>query len=222
MILRGESGIGKWTVIVKDTVANEFNGTFVDWHLKLFGESIDPSKATLLPMPTEKDDDNHDEEVATTTVAGETTSVTAAPSKTFLSVKPSDHPERPTKPGSPSTTLNQQASATPTQSSIPEASSTSTNSTWLPSFLPTFGVSSKTQIWIYGAAALILVFCGALGVYLFLARRKRLRNNPREEWEFDLIQDDEAEGLTSGGAAGAGTRGKAKSRGIVRCIRSRK
>jgi len=208
-------------VIVKDTVENEFNGTFVDWHLKLFGESIDASKATLLPMPTEQDDDNHDQDipVPTTTIGGETTSGNAAPSKTFISVKPSDHPERPTKPASPATQVDQQPSVTPvqpppvsaTQSSTPEASSTSTTSTWLPSFLPTFGVSSKTQIWIYGAAALILIFCGALGVYLFMARRKRLRNNPREEWEFDLIQEDEADGLT-GGAAAASKRGKGGKR----------
>lgn len=28
-----------------------------------------------------------------------------------------------------------------------------------------------------------------------MARRKRLRNNPRDEWEFDLLEDDEAEAL---------------------------
>lgn len=28
-----------------------------------------------------------------------------------------------------------------------------------------------------------------------MARRKRLRNNPRDEWEFDLLEEDEAEAL---------------------------
>lgn len=32
-----------------------------------------------------------------------------------------------------------------------------------------------------------------------MARRKRLRNNPRDEWEFDLLQEDEAEGLNGAG-----------------------
>ena len=63
-------------------------------------------------------------------------------------------------------------------------------------------MSSKTQIWVYGAVALIVLFCAAVGVYLFMARRKRLRNNARDEWEFDLLEDEEAEGLTSGKTAG--------------------
>ena len=36
-----------------------------------------------------------------------------------------------------------------------------------------------------------------------MARRKRLRNNPRGEWEFDLLEEDEAEGLNGGGRMGA-------------------
>ncbi|TVY85997.1 Kexin, partial [Lachnellula willkommii] len=39
----GESGIGTWTIVVKDTIMNANNGTFIDWHLKLWGESIDAS-----------------------------------------------------------------------------------------------------------------------------------------------------------------------------------
>lgn len=31
-----------------------------------------------------------------------------------------------------------------------------------------------------------------------MARRKRLRNNPRDEWEFDLLEEDEADGLNGG------------------------
>lgn len=32
-----------------------------------------------------------------------------------------------------------------------------------------------------------------------MARRKRLRNNPRDEWEFDLLEEDEADGLSGAG-----------------------
>jgi kexin len=32
-----------------------------------------------------------------------------------------------------------------------------------------------------------------------MARRKRLLNNPRDEWEFDLLEEDEADGLAGGG-----------------------
>lgn len=190
----GESGIGTWTIIVRDSIVNEHNGTFVDWHLKLWGESIDATKATMLPMPSEHDDDNHDQIISTTTAIGATTSMApvAAPTSSLMA-NPTDHPDRPTKP---SGTEDQNTSPTATSS---PAATTSATSSWLPSFLPTFGVSSKTQVWIYGAAALILIFCAGIGAYLYMARRKRLRNNPRDEWEFDLLEEDEADGLSGAG-----------------------
>ncbi|KAK6583404.1 hypothetical protein PZA11_004480 [Diplocarpon coronariae] len=201
----GEAGVGTWTVLLKDTVMNENNGTFVDWHLKLWGECIDASKAVLLPMPTEHDDDNHTEILATTTIAGTTTPITPLPSSTgVLLANPTDHPDRPTKP---KPTTSGSPTSSPTTTPPPPATDSAAASGWLPSFFPTFGASSKTQVWIYGAAALILIFCTGLGVYLYLARRRRLRNHPRDEWEFDLLEEDEAEGL-----AGAGTKGGKKRR----------
>ncbi|TVY56983.1 Protease KEX1 [Lachnellula cervina] len=189
----GESGIGTWAIVVKDTVVNENNGTFVDWHLKLWGESIDASKATLLPMPTEDQDDDHDQIISSTTsISGSTTSVASIPTSS-IPANPTDHPERPTKP-----TGTTEEETTPTGTSAPS----STTSSWLPSFFPTFGVGPKTQIWIYGAAALIIIFCCGLGVYLYMARRKRLLNNPRDEWEFDLLEEDEADVLNGGGKKG--------------------
>lgn len=194
-ISRGESGVGTWTLIVKDSIVNENNGTFTDWHLKLWGESIDASKSVLLPMPTEQDDDNHDEIVSTTSITGTTTSVGASLATSSITANPTDHPDRPTKPTADPT---QEEETTPTGSPTPSA----TPSSWLPSFLPTFHASPKTQIWIYGALALILAFGIGLSVYFYLARRKRLLNNPRDEWEFDLLEEDETEGLTGGGKKG--------------------
>jgi len=157
-------------------------------------------------MPSEHDDDNHDEIISTTTVAGATTSMAPVGTATSsLMANPTDHPDRPTKP---SGTEDQNAS--PTATSTP-AATTSATSSWLPSFLPTFGVSSKTQVWIYGAAALILIFCAGIGAYLYMARRKRLRNNPRDEWEFDLLEEDEAEGLNGTGKVGGKRGGKRRA-----------
>ncbi|KAF4637466.1 hypothetical protein G7Y89_g622 [Cudoniella acicularis] len=191
----GESGIGTWTIVVKDTVVNEFNGTFTDWHLKLWGESIDASKATLLPMPSEHDDDNHDQIISTTTtIVGSTTSVTPVTQPTSIMSNPTDHPDRPTKP---TTTAAAEDETSPTAPS--PSAATTTASSWLPSFFATLGVGPKTQIWIYGAAGLILIFCCGMGIYFYMARRKRLRNNPRDEWEFDLLEEDEAEGLNGSG-----------------------
>lgn len=200
----GESGIGTWTVIVRDSVSNEHNGTFVDWHLKLWGESIDASKATMLPMPSESDDDNHAIVISTTTAIGAITSMTPQTSASTLMANPTDHPDRPTKPTG---TEDESAPSTSLPTTTPSASSTAVSS-WLPSFLPTFGVSSKTLVWIYGASTLILIFCAGIGAYLYMARRKRLRNNPRDEWEFDLLQEDEADGLKGGVG---GKRGKRRA-----------
>lgn len=181
-------------------MVNDYNGTFTDWHLKLWGESIDAEKATLLPMPEETDDDNHADIVSTTTISGTTTSITPPATATSLMANPTDHPDRPIN-AKPSGTDEETkpTSATSTPSASPSATAASS---WLPSFFPTFGVSAKTQVWIYGSLALILIFCSGLGIYFYIARRKRLLANPRDEWEFDLLEEDEAEGLNGSGRKG--------------------
>ncbi|KAI9759624.1 MAG: pheromone processing endoprotease [Chaenotheca gracillima] len=171
----GETGIGKWTVVVKDTIDNEFTGNFTDWKLTLWGESIDASKAKKLPMPSEHDDDDHD---ATTTVGATVTSIASGPSPTgTVDAKPTDHIDRP---------VNAKPSGTPTSSasSTPSTSSKPTQDHFLPSFFPTFGVSKRSQIWIYGAAALIVLFCAGLGAYFYIAHRKRVRNSSRGDYDF--------------------------------------
>lgn len=180
--------------MVKDTVVNEHNGTFTDWHLKLWGESIDADKATVLPMPQETDDDNHADIITTTTISGTTQSITPVATPTSLTANPTDHPDRPIN-AKPSGTDDETSPVSETSS--PSASATAASS-WLPSFFPTLGVGPKTQLWIYGSLGLIVLFCGGLAVYFYLARRKRLLNNPRDEWEFDLLEEDEADGLAGG------------------------
>ena len=46
---------------------------------------------------------------------------------------------------------------------------------------------------------------------MYMARRKRLRNNPRDEWEFDLLEEDEADGLNGGGKVGGKKGGKRRA-----------
>ncbi|KAI9778597.1 MAG: pheromone processing endoprotease [Geoglossum umbratile] len=197
----GESGVGNWTVVVKDTVVNGFNGTFINWKLNLWGESIDPEKAVLLPMPTEHDDDdNGDVPGATTTVPVATTSIEipSAPAGT-VSV-PTDHIDRPTRPN---------PSATSATTSSPPAASTTASSeeNLLPSFFPTFGVSKRTQIWIYGSLVIVIIFCAGLGTYFYLARRKRLQKSSLDAYEFEALDDQEdLEDITEdAGAMGART-----------------
>ncbi|CAM1504605.1 Fc.00g021960.m01.CDS01 [Cosmosporella sp. VM-42] len=201
----GESGVGNWTVIVRDTEQNEFSGKFVDFHLKLWGEAIDADKATLLPMPEEHDDDDHDLIQSTTTAAAVSTTKIAKPetTKSKALTVPTDHPERPTKAPKPSTTATQSPSGT----SVAQEATTTASSNWV-SWLPSFGASKKAQIWIYGAVGLIAAFCCGLGIYFFVARRRRLRNDPRNNYEFELIDEEEAEGLNSGEKGVAGKKNR--------------
>ncbi|OJD19646.1 hypothetical protein AJ78_00378 [Emergomyces pasteurianus Ep9510] len=202
----GESGIGTWTLIVKDTIVNEHNGTFVDWRLNLWGEAIIADIQELHPLPTEHDHD-HDSEPAdvTTTPINPTGSGASRPNPSSI---PPDHINRPvnSKP-------TQSASHTDT-----DPQSSSKIDSFLPSFFPTFGVSKRSQVWIYGSLALILVFCSALGIYFLVQRRKRIRNNPRDDYEFEMIEDsDEVDPLSGGGVVGhmaaAGAGRKQRKRG---------
>lgn len=196
---RGESGIGKWTLIVKDTEVNDNNGTFVDWHLKLWGEAIDPKLAKLLPMPEETDDDNHADIVTTTITATHTSISIPMSSSSAMAGNPTDHPDRPVN-SKPTGTGSSEEQVSATSSSAPVATTTAASG-WLPSSFPTFGLSPHTQVWVFGSIGLIAVFCCGLGIYFYMARIKRLRNNPRDTYEFDVLQDEEAEGLTGNGAA---------------------
>ncbi|KAJ6436048.1 subtilisin like protease [Purpureocillium lavendulum] len=198
--LTGESGVGKWTLVVRDTKENTHNGTFVDWHLKLWGESIDADKTTLLPLPNADDDADHDKISSTVTAPAATSTVSVAPEPTHqdTDAKPSDHPERPTKPG---------VKPEPTPTGDAQAETTTAASSWIDKF-PTFGASKTARIWIGGALGLIIVFCIGLGVYLWVARRRRLRNSPRDDYEFELLDEEERDGLNPEQAAAAGKKGR--------------
>ncbi|KAF2674617.1 kexin precursor [Microthyrium microscopicum] len=225
----GETGIGKWTIIVKDSIENKNKGTFTDWRIKLWGESIDPAVQGMLPMPTENEDKDHDVDV-TTGVIG-TTSVQPKPTSNIIVttglptrpsiVKPTDSPNASStdsSTGSPTSVAqtppseSQGESAGETNGKLDEAvpSPSPTGSSFLPSVFPTFGLSKRTQIWIYGALALILIFVASLGAYFFVQRRRRLRNNPRDNYEFAMLDDQEE---TDGMLASTTRRGRRRRAG---------
>lgn len=216
----GESGIGNWTVIVKDTVANKKTGSLTDWKLRLWGESIDSSKATLLPIPTEHDDDDHD---VIDDHPAHTTSVSLPSHTPTVTANPSDHPDRPVnqKPtdgadadaasASPTTAPTPSTPASPSTTPSPEPE----NENLLPSIFPTFGVSRHTQLWIYGSLALILIFVLSLALYFYLARRRQQKSS-RDAYEFEVlddVDDREETGMLSGAAAANRKKGRAKRGG---------
>jgi kexin len=149
-------------------------------------------------MPTEEDENYDDPDDA----HFHTTSINV-PSSTALQEHPTDHPDRPVneKPSAPSTA---DAKPTPTKPSHTDeeevgtkpdtsesASPSPSESFLLPSIFPTFGVSPRTQIWIYGAIAAIIIFCVALGSYLFFQRRRK-QGIDRDDYEFAILQDEDA------------------------------
>ncbi|KAM4068065.1 subtilase family protein [Hirsutella rhossiliensis] len=186
----GESGIGNWSLVVHDTKQNEHQGMLVDWHLKLWGEAIDAAKAYPLPMPNATDDDDHDRIQSTITGPVATSTVIPLPEEPTSIAIPTDHPERPTKPG---------AKPTPTATSTPGVTP------------PIF--TKPGPVWLYGALCLIIVFCVGLGAYLWVARRRRLRNQARDNYEFELIDEEELEALDGGEKDGLGGRRGRRTRG---------
>ncbi|KAG6073252.1 hypothetical protein E4U16_004811 [Claviceps sp. LM84 group G4] len=200
----GEKGVGKWSLVIRDTKENEHQGTFVDWHLKLWGEARDASKATKLPLPTEHDDDDHDK-IETISAPAATSTLGHSPEGTKTHANnPTDHPHRPTKPTSSPGDDNPT-----TPEATPSATST-TPSSWIDKF-PTFASSKK--VWIIGAASLIGIFCLGIGIYIWVARRRRLRNNPRNTYEFELLDEEEGDGLTANNASGEKGAGGRRTRG---------
>lgn len=186
-------------MIVKDTNVNEFNGTFLDWRINLWGEARDGSNQPLHPLPDEHDDDHNIEDavVATTTITTSTQPIKPP-------AVPTDQVDRPVneKPSSvealPTATTAPDTATSP--ASTAAAPSQTTSDSFLPSFFPTFGASKRTQVWIYASLGLIIVFFTALGIYFFIQRRKRLRTTtPHDDYEFEMIEDeDDTQALTGG------------------------
>ena len=169
--------------MVYDTHENDHEGVLIDWHLKLWGEAQDAGKATKLPMPTEDDDADHDKIETVTPPAATTTIALPDDGHSHPTSNPTDHPERPTKP------TGEPGSGT----SDADESETSTPSSWISKF-PSFGASKTAQIWIYGALVLIVLFCACLGLYFWIVRRRRLRNDPRNTYDFELLDEEDREG----------------------------
>ena len=205
--------------MVKDTEVNEHNGTFTDWRIILWGECIVASKQDPLPMPTESDDDDHD------VVSAPPTTVSIDPGSgaaSSLSANPTDHQDRPINETPTPTDAAETSEATQIAdiaenpdvtepSNVQEVSDETQedgekDEHFLPHYFPTFGVSKRTQIWIYGALAIIVLFCAGLATYIYIIRRRRKRNE-RDDYDFEML-DDDGEGV-NGAAGGKRTKRRA-------------
>lgn len=177
-------------MIVKDTKVNDNTGQFIDWRLNLWGEAIDGSSQPLHPFPTEHDDDHTIEDAIVAT-----TSVQNKPTKTQPPHVPSEAVDRPVN-AKPSETaepapIEPPEPRPPMETPTPIPTSTPVSESFLPSFLPTFGASKRTQAWIYAAIGSIIVFCIGLGVYFQVQRRRRAHTNPHDDYDFEVIEDED-------------------------------
>src|SRR5690606_23057972 len=68
----------------------------------------------------------------------------------------------------------------------------------IPGFLPTFGVSSKSQLWIYAAVVVIFLFVSGLGIFLCIQRRKRTGGATGYKEVGDDYEFEDIEGETAG------------------------
>lgn len=202
--IRGESGLGKWTLIVQDTEFNKDVGTFIDWRLQLWGESIDPHKAKALPMPEETDNNHHDQFVIATTI-----SATYTPKPTALCSSagdPADHPYNLVDTNSSSLRV-EGTSHTATSTISASASTLNTRpdvSEGFTSSFPVFDLSSYTQGWIFGFIGVFILICAGLGVCFYIVCLKPLRNQTYDVYKFKTLQDESAKDLTSEGSPSLG------------------
>jgi kexin len=180
----GEDGIGNWDVIVKDHNVNQKTGTFVDYRIKLYGESIDPSKQGTLPLPFDGEDADHADETTTGIIS--TTSVTA-PTATAATVTT----EVPTRPA-----IQKPTDSAPTSTSLPSETSAppKLDDSFLPSPFPTFGASRTTQIWVFGAIVIIVLFCVGLAGYFYIQKRKH-KGLSTNDYEFAVLDDQETDAM---------------------------
>jgi kexin len=100
--------------------------------------------------------------------------------------------------------------------SAPTAEADEDKSGFLPSFLPTFGVSAKTQAWIYGSFVVIAAFIAAVAVYLVKQRRKQKAREDGMNYEFEALNNDDLEegAPRVQGQAGAAAGGRRKARDL--------
>ena len=173
---------------------NEHNGTFTDWRITLWGECLKASEQQLLPMPTETDDDDHD------VVSAPPMTISIDPGSGAASspaANPTDHQDRPInfKPTPTDVAEASEASQVADITELPDVPDEQVDDGeedehLLTHYFPTFGVSKRTQIWIYGALALIVLFCAGLGTYILIVRRRR-KSNERDAYEFEILDDGE-------------------------------
>ncbi|KAI5798826.1 peptidase S8/S53 domain-containing protein [Geopyxis carbonaria] len=218
----GEDGVGSWTIVIRDVLKNEFQGSLEDWSITLWGEAKASDKAELYPLPGQTSHHtigNH--LMPTSSAVVVTTSKLSTPTSGIVKVtgNPVDHIHRPVNSkiseSTESTSNNATGQAANSTSFTSEETENSSNTGLLPSFLPTFGVSAKTQAWIYGSFVVISAFVALVAIYVVRQRRKERARKDGRNYDFEALNDEDAEeGLMGGQSQGPSNNGRRKARDL--------
>jgi kexin len=83
-------------VVIRDKQDNEYNGTFIDWSITLWGEAVDAEKAKLHPLPGEESKTLVHHPQPTHTASAIITSLSSTSSSIIHATgNPSNHIDRP-------------------------------------------------------------------------------------------------------------------------------
>ncbi|GCF01272.1 pheromone processing endoprotease [Zygosaccharomyces mellis] len=163
----GENAIGDWQLRV-NTKQDGRLVTFNNWRLKLFGESIDASKAVPFKFGNDKEPLPEPNESEAPTISTQTPSPTATHASTHSTSATHTYPP---------TTTSTLDNAIPTSDANFEGSRTRI-------FPPTQAMHYFLALFAAGAVFLILYFT------VFLRSRRRIRRSRAETYEFDIIDTD--------------------------------
>ncbi|CCE66336.1 hypothetical protein TPHA_0P01790 [Tetrapisispora phaffii CBS 4417] len=182
----GEEGVGKWKLRVR-TVKEENEIKFHNWRLKIFGESINPEKATKFVFGNDKELEELRTSSTTSIIQSSTTvSSTSTPSKDVL----------------PSSSIT--SSLLSTSSSTIASISHTTSSTLIPSEtndaidsdleadLNTPNKLDSPKDFMHYFLSIFSFGCVLLALYyfFFLNSKRRIRRSRAETYEFDIIDSD--------------------------------
>ncbi|KIL69836.1 hypothetical protein M378DRAFT_68936 [Amanita muscaria Koide BX008] len=156
----GENPIGDWTIRVSDVEKEDQNGTFLGWHMILWGSAIDPVKTTKLTL-------THTEDVFP---PKESPSLAVAPSATKTHPRPTahlpgDHGSAEGENSNPAFATGKPSStATPSGISAPDEGWFSDMSQLI-----------SSQKWFFGAISIVILFGIGAGIYFWRRHVNRKR-----------------------------------------------
>lgn len=180
----GETGIGEWKLQVHST-SKKNNIRFNYWKLRLFGESIDASKAKPYEFMMDNEIEEEKKPLLLSDVDHSTVVVTKTIDSSHLSTQ-----TIPTSKTSVTTTIASHG-IIETSVSVSVSASTSAGSSELPDHeKPTLISSPRKALHYFSAIFAVGAIFVLLYFFTFVKSKRRIRRSRAEAYEFDIIDTD--------------------------------